>query len=97
MRIGDRHFGARDANGDSQAVVVLECPSCKRTGTAKVLPQARDRPVTVRVTDGFTVLLNSTLEVKCGKCEATVYAHREWTISGDACRYDELGHPTDAK
>jgi hypothetical protein len=95
MNVGDRHFKAMDPNDGGQFSTVLDCPSCMRMGKAIVFLQARDRPVTVRVTDGFTVLLNSSLEVRCGVCGATVYAHRERAIPRDPSVYDEPGHWVD--
>ena len=97
MYVGDRHFKAMDSNDGGQLSAVLECPSCRRMGKADVFLQARGRPVTVRVTDGFTVLLNSTLEIMCGKCGATVFVHRERANPKDPCVYDQLGHLVDSQ
>lgn len=95
MNVGDAHFKAMDPNDGGQFPTVLDCPSCRKMGKANVFLQARDRPVTVRVTNGLTVLLNSSLENKCGVCGATVYAHRERAIPKDPSAYDELGHQVD--
>ena len=61
--------------------LALECPSCQRTSWATLILGSKayepERMPTVRMSEGFTVRLGSTLEIRCGHCDVAVWQHNE--------------------